>query len=72
MIAETQRRRLLAPNKVGVKLHLAAQGDTGTDPFGLASLGVADRLRAREDVPGASDGHKEHAVVIAQDTLRTP
>jgi hypothetical protein len=38
MIAEIQRKRLLVLSKVGVKLHLTAQGDTCTDSFGLASL----------------------------------
>ncbi len=72
MIAETQGRRLSALSKVGVKLHLTAQGDTSTDSVGLAPLGVADRLRKREDVPSAGGWHKEHAIVIAQDQVLTP
>ena len=71
MIAETQGRRLPALSKVGVKLHLTTQGDTRTDSLGLASLGVADRLRKREDVRSAGAWHKEHAVVIAQNQVLT-
>jgi hypothetical protein len=71
MIAETPGRRLVALSKVGVKLHLTAQGDSGADPFGLASLGVADRFRKREDVPSADGWHKEQAIVIAQDQVLT-
>jgi hypothetical protein len=67
VFAETQGRRLLALSKVRVKLHLTAQKDTCTDPFGLVSLGVADRLRKREDFLSAGGWHKEHAIVIAQD-----
>jgi hypothetical protein len=69
MIAEGQGRRLLALRKVGVELHLTAQGDTRTHPFGLASLSVADRLRQREEVHRAGGWHKEHAIVIAQDQV---
>jgi len=61
----------LALSKVGGKLHLTAQGDTCTDPFGLASLGVADRLRKHENVPSARGWHKDHAIVIAQDQVLT-
>src|SRR5215211_1251234 len=67
MITETQRRRPLALRKVAVKLQLTAQGSTCPDPFGLASLGVADRLRNPEEVHSAGGWHKEHAIVIAQD-----
>jgi hypothetical protein len=66
MITEAQRRCLSALSKVGVELHLRPQGDTCTDPFGLASLGVADCLREREDVPGGGGRHKQHAIVIAE------
>ena len=69
MIAETQRRRPLALGKVAVKLQLTAQGSTCPDPFGLASLGVADRLRKREEVSRAGGWHKEHAILIAQDQV---
>jgi hypothetical protein len=69
MIAESQGRRLLTLRKVGVELHLTAQGDTCTDPFGLASLSVADRLRKREEVHSAGGWHKKHAIVIAQDQV---
>jgi hypothetical protein len=69
MIAETQGRRPLALRKVAVELHLTAQGDTCPDPFGLAVLGVADRLRKREEVHSAGGWHKEHAIVIAQDQV---
>jgi hypothetical protein len=69
MIAERQGRRLSTLRKVAVELQLTAQGDTCTDPFGLASLGVADRLRKREQVHSAGGWHKEHAIVIAQDQV---
>ena len=69
MIAETQRWRPLALGKVAVKLQLTAQGDACPDPFGLASLGVADRLRNREEVPSGGGGHKKYAIVIAQDQV---
>jgi len=71
VIAETQGRRLLALSTVGVELHLTAQGDTCADPFGLASLGVADRLGEREKFLSAGGWHEEHAIVIAQDQVRT-
>jgi hypothetical protein len=35
------------------------------------SLGVADRLCEREDVPSAGGWHKQHAIVIAKDQVRT-
>src|ERR687891_1031567 len=69
MITESQGRRLLALRQVGVEPHLTAQGDTGTDPFGLASLRVADRLRKREDVHSSGGLHKEHTIVIAKDQI---
>ena len=69
MIAETQGRRPLALGKVAVELQLTAQGDTCPDPFGLASLGVADRLRQREEVHSAGGWHEEDAIVIAQDQV---
>jgi hypothetical protein len=65
MIAETQGRRPLPPGKVAVELHLTAQGDTCMELFGLAPLGVADRLRKREDIPGPGGRHEQHAIVIA-------
>lgn len=71
VIAEAQGRRPLALGKVGFELHLTAQGDTCTDPFGLASLGVADRLRERDDIPSADGWHKEQPIVIAQDHVLT-
>ena len=69
MIAESQRRRLSALSKVGVKLNLGAEGDPCTHSFGLAPLGVADRLRHREEFRGLGSGHKEHAVIIGQDQV---
>jgi hypothetical protein len=63
MIAETQGRRPLALGKVAVELQLPAQGDACPDPFGLASLGVADRLRNPEEVHSgrlAQRGHHRH------------
>src|SRR5918996_986760 len=69
MIAERQGRGLLALRKVDDELHLAAQGDTCTHPFGLASLGVADPLRKREEVVSAGSRHEEHPIVVAQDQV---
>lgn len=69
MIAEAQGGGLLALHKVVVKLQLLAQGDACTDPFGLASLGVADRFRKGEDLRSAGGWHKEDAVVVAQDQV---
>lgn len=71
VIAKAQGRRPLALGKVGFELHLAAQGDTCLDPFGLASLGVADRLRERDDIPSTDGWHQEHPIVIAQDHVLT-
>jgi len=47
VIAESQRRCPLALGKVAVEPHLSAQGDACAELFGLAPLGVADRLRER-------------------------
>jgi hypothetical protein len=58
MIAETQRRRSLALGKVAVELQLTAQGYPCPRPFGLASLGVADCLRRREEVHSAGGWNK--------------
>ena len=69
MIAETQRRRPLALGKVAGKLHLTPQGDTCPDPLGLASLGVADRLRNPEEVHRGGGWHKKDTIVIAQDQV---
>src|SRR2546429_4983013 len=69
VVAETEGRRLFALCKVDVKLNLATQGNTSTDEFGLAPLGVADGLGKREDVPSACDGHKQPAIVIAEDQV---
>ena len=71
VLAETQGRYLLALGKVAVELHLTAQGDTCVDLSGLAPLGVADRLREREDIPGAAGRHEQHAIVIPQDQVLT-
>jgi hypothetical protein len=69
VFAEAQGRCSSALSKVGVELHLSAQGDTFSDPFSLASLGIADHLRNGEDLLGACGLHKEHAIVIAQDQV---
>jgi hypothetical protein len=69
MITETQRRRSLALGKVAVELQLTAQGYPCPRPFGLASLGVTDRLRKPEEIHSPGGWHKEDAIVIAQDQV---
>ncbi len=69
MIAEGQRGCLLPARKVVTKLHLPAQRDARTDPFGLAALGVTDCLGQCEDLLGAAGRHEQHAIVIAQDQI---
>ena len=71
VIAETQGRGPLALGQVAVEPHLTAQGDTCVELSGLASLGVADCLRKREDFLGAAGRHEQHPIVIAQDQVRT-
>jgi hypothetical protein len=58
MFAETQGRRPLALGEVAGELQLTAQGDTCPDPFGLASLGVADRLGKLKRSPAPAAGTK--------------
>lgn len=70
MIAETQRGRPLALGQVAAELHLTAQRNACVQLFGLAPLGVADRLGQREDVLGVAGRHEQHAIVIAQDQVR--
>src|SRR3984957_5106851 len=69
VIAETQGGHPLALGQVAVELHLTAQGDACAELSGLAPFGVADRLRQREDFPGATGRHEQHAIVIAQDQV---
>ncbi len=69
MITESQRRRLLALSKIRVELHLTPHGNTCTDKVSLASLGVANGFRKREDFVGTGSRQEEHAIVIAENQV---
>ena len=69
MVAERQRGVLLPPGQVAIEAQLAAERDTGPDLVSLAVFGVADRLGDGEQLRGASRGHEEHAVLVAEDQV---
>jgi len=59
----------LSPSKVPVEPHLAPERFSSTHLLGLASLGVADLLRRREELPSVDGRHEQHAVVVAEDDI---